>query len=490
MSATTLKLPFKRFVAQVSTGSPRPKSSYLALMAENLDALQACPWREAADVPASLTGHDFTAATQFSDSYDAFKLTGNYDSAAMTDVAYAGMAAYRFTIPDSAISGILPITGVSLPIARDRFEAAGVHVSVALSSSAFPSDDWSVVRGSGAQAASAQLTQSVAYLTAGSPASGTVALDLSGVTAGNPATFLWVYLTLEDYTSHWSMYNSKEQRLYSIEGSAMLVGDSAEITFGGDVTPDASSGAAFVVCSGSALPEAGEGPAGIQVETQYTGDPLTAFEDVDGADGVKLLNDPAAYKTGVALAQSVAGLRMAYAALYAGAAAPVPPAAHAMRTGAKFLLEAATATRLTDDGEVAVGVWRITASALAVPFAAPSTFSPKSVRLDWEASAHPVTQGLVWRVWLKQGSAALSMPALADAAFWIPDSTSADGYDLVGTVGATESGGYAELPIALTAPLATILVTAFMPMDGINPSVGMATSFGCAAEFTPTITLK
>ena len=56
MSTTTLKLPFKRFIAQVSTGAPRPKSTYLALMAENLEALKACPWREAAAVPASLTG--------------------------------------------------------------------------------------------------------------------------------------------------------------------------------------------------------------------------------------------------------------------------------------------------------------------------------------------------------------------------------------------------------------------------------------------------
>ena len=39
MSTTTLNLPFKRFVAQVSTGEPRPKSTYLALMAENLEAL-------------------------------------------------------------------------------------------------------------------------------------------------------------------------------------------------------------------------------------------------------------------------------------------------------------------------------------------------------------------------------------------------------------------------------------------------------------------
>ena len=103
MSTTTLKLPFKRFVAQVSSAPARSKSSYLALMAENLEALKKCPWREAAVVPVSLTGHDFTASTQFSDAYDAFKLTGNYETANMTEIAYAGMAAYRFKIPASAI---------------------------------------------------------------------------------------------------------------------------------------------------------------------------------------------------------------------------------------------------------------------------------------------------------------------------------------------------------------------------------------------------
>lgn len=241
MSSTTLKLPYKRFVAQVSTGTPRSKSTYLALMAENLEALKACPWREAADVPASLTGHDFTASTQFSDAYDAYKLTGNYDSSAMTEIAYAGMAAYRFTVPASAISGGVSITGVSLPISRDRFEAAGVHVAVALSNSAYPSDDWSVVRGSGALAAPALLTQTAAHLTAGSPASGTADIDLSDVSSGNPPTYLWVYVTLEDYTSHWAKYNAKEQRLYAIEGSAMLVGDSAEVTFGDTVTADSAS---------------------------------------------------------------------------------------------------------------------------------------------------------------------------------------------------------------------------------------------------------
>ena len=50
MSSTTHNLPYKRYVAQVSTGVPRSKSTWLSLMAENLEALKACPWREAADV--------------------------------------------------------------------------------------------------------------------------------------------------------------------------------------------------------------------------------------------------------------------------------------------------------------------------------------------------------------------------------------------------------------------------------------------------------
>ena len=79
MNATTLNLPFKRFVAQASTAPARSKSTYLALMEENLAALQKCLWKEAADVPAALTDHDFTASTYISDAYDAFKMTGKSD---------------------------------------------------------------------------------------------------------------------------------------------------------------------------------------------------------------------------------------------------------------------------------------------------------------------------------------------------------------------------------------------------------------------------
>lgn len=252
MSETKLKLPFKRFVAQVSTGTPRSKSTYLALMAENLSALMACPWRESGDVPVALTGHDFTASSYFSDAFDAYKMTGNYNSSAMTEVAYAGMAAYRFTIPTSAAS--VAIDSIVLPVTRDRFLKSGLRVSAVLSDSDTPSTDWDVVRGTDGIVAIAQLAQSAANLLAGSAADGSItftAADYPDLAATGNA-YLWIYVTLEDYTDAWDMYSATEKRLYAVEGSAMIVGESAETTFAGDVVADAST--ELILLSGGASP--------------------------------------------------------------------------------------------------------------------------------------------------------------------------------------------------------------------------------------------
>ena len=240
MSSTTHNLPYKRFVAQVSTGVPRSKSTWLSLMAENLEALKACPWREAADVEVALTPHDFTLSSYFSDVYDAFKMTGNYDSSSMTEIGYAGMAAYRFKVPDDATTRSIELSSIALPISRDRFLLGGVRIAAVLSADEEPSTKWSVVRGDGEGALVEKdvLKQTAANLLAGSPGAETVEIDLSGLSSGNPATYLWVYVTLEDYTDRWQMYNANEQRLYAIEGSSMLVGGSAVTTFEAAVDAD------------------------------------------------------------------------------------------------------------------------------------------------------------------------------------------------------------------------------------------------------------
>jgi len=257
MSATTLKLPYTRFVAQVSSAPARSKSTYLALMEENLAALQEFPWHAAAEVPVSLTDHDFTASTYLSDAYDAYKMTGNYDASAMTEIAYAGMVAYRFKIPDSArVSGSeVPITSVSLPISRDRFLKGGVRVAVLASNVTAPHTSWNAVRGDsgGAVVATvrAALAQSAANLLASTAAAGTLEIDLSALPENKQkSTYLWVYISLEDYTDHWDMYSANEQRLYAIEGSAMLVAGSAEFTFADTVTADAASSPTRLITTG------------------------------------------------------------------------------------------------------------------------------------------------------------------------------------------------------------------------------------------------
>lgn len=251
MSATTThNLPYKRFVAQVSTGAPRPKSTFLALMAENLASLKACPWREAAGVPVALVEHDVTKATHLSDAYDAYKMTGNWNAKDQTEVAYAGMAAYRFKIPSAAAS--VSISAVTLPLSRDRFLKGGVRVVAVLGNNATPSDDWGTIRGNNIDPV---LVNEAEVLVASQPAEieqvfASSALPELAVTG---KTYLWIYITLEDYTDWWDKYTATEPRQYAIEGSAMLMGGSVSVTFASAVEPD-SSGSSFAVCRGGVLP--------------------------------------------------------------------------------------------------------------------------------------------------------------------------------------------------------------------------------------------
>ena len=237
--ATTLKLPFVRFVAQVNTAPAEPKANYQALAARNALALQSCEWREAAkSAKASLVTHNFTVS-HAGDQYDAYLMTGDYNAENSTEVAYAGIAAYRFTLPAAYIDGSQTLVSMSLPITRDRFLLPGVRVVAVLSDSAQPSASWAVVRGEASPAASETeyLKNSATRITAALDDSGTLELDLAG-TDTTKKPYLWIYLTVEDYSATWTMYSKTEPRLYAIEGSAMIVGEDATVTFSADVAQD------------------------------------------------------------------------------------------------------------------------------------------------------------------------------------------------------------------------------------------------------------
>ena len=492
MSATTLTLPFKRFVAQASTAPARSKSSYITLMEENLAALQKCPWREAGDVPAALTDHDFTASTYISDTYDAFKMTGNYDSSAMTEIAYAGMAAYRFKMPDSALASgsEVALSSIALPISRDRFLRSGVRVAAVLSDTATPSADWGVVRGSGGILLSAQLPQTAAYLLAGAPAKDTLEIDLSSVDSGNPSAYLWIYLTLEDYTEHWDMYSPREQRLYAVEGSAMLVGGSAEFTFAGEVTADAAP-------AGHLVAEAGNYP-------RLTGETTGVFATMRHLNGDAV---PFGSPPEVAAGDVAAGRNALYADLIKQRLDPIPAAMLAnggVRPGAGFTVFRRTAAELPSDtlgDTITTPRWDLAVAVLSLPFVIPA--GGKSIELEWTAPTPAA--GLV-RLWLRQGEldespdpAALSAPTLFTGA-----ETTVGGYVLVATAPASAGALSAPIPAPPSAPApATLLVTAYAPpesiaLDSADTAMGVAALSadapmgavsGLDTLITPTITV-
>jgi len=272
---STLNLPCVRFVKRVTNGALFSKYSYLSMMAQNAAALESAPWRMAGTPIREVTmpvnkvtqtdaeydesgvmtkSPSFTAFTN--EAFDAYQQGGDARAETAMMCGYAGCVAYRFNMPASASS--VPLESISLLISRDRYCRAGVRVAVVLSNDAAPSNDWAVVRGTGSGAIVSAHTSSdvdgvaswgfMAQSGIGNLISSRAAESALVFTASSfPAlattgkTYLWVYLTLEDYTSYWTMYNATDPRYYSIEGSARLVAAASIFVFSSTVAGDAES---------------------------------------------------------------------------------------------------------------------------------------------------------------------------------------------------------------------------------------------------------
>lgn len=273
--ATILNLPCVRFVKRVTNGALYSKYSYLSMMVQNAKAIEIAPWRMAetpireVSMPVNkVTETDaeydesgvmtkapsFTAFT--SDAFDAFQQGGDARKETAMMCGYAGCVAYRFKIPASASS--VALSKVSLLISRDRYCRSGVRVAVVLSNDAQPSDDWAVVRGTGTGAIVSASEASdidgvaswgflgqpdIGNLISSRAADATIEFKASSfpALATTGKAYLWIYLTLEDYTSYWTMYNATDPRYYSIEGSARLVASACAFVFASSVSEDAES---------------------------------------------------------------------------------------------------------------------------------------------------------------------------------------------------------------------------------------------------------
>ncbi len=267
---STLNLPFVRFTRQVSNGMARTKYSYQAMQQDLLAALQKSLWKKATcssnavttvvnkvtqtdaekDESGTITKEP-TYTTFLDERFDAYKQGGDANSSTASFCGYAGMVAYRFELPTGYNSNI---TEVKVPLQSSRYLRSGLRVCVVLSNSSTPSTNWTEIRGDGSNAiVSAHsstdcpegvsswgvLNQTVPILLDTRPQEQTITFKSSDFPALGTFirySYLWVYVSIEDYCDYWTWYSLSEPRYYSIEGSATVIGSACTVSFAGDVS--------------------------------------------------------------------------------------------------------------------------------------------------------------------------------------------------------------------------------------------------------------
>lgn len=247
--ATSLKLPYVRFVRQVTTSSGA-NPQFVAMMEEGLAALKAAAWRPAA---ASLDSVAMPANDPLNfapdDKYDAYKASKT-TAASGVQTCNLGMAAYRYKIPADAISGSHYVQSVVATVGADKFAYSGVKVAFILSDATTPPVSWTLLRSGGLGTTPDATGEFATYdadpevygvLNSRDQASVSTAtnkaeeftFDLSSVAANY--AYLYVVVSMYDYTDY------RANRPYWVEGCGVINGESLEVTLEGTVTADADT---------------------------------------------------------------------------------------------------------------------------------------------------------------------------------------------------------------------------------------------------------
>lgn len=248
-----------RFVRQVTNGRSCSKYGYQAMQSELLIKLQGAQWRQSTAsignvscTVNSVTATDGNFSTYLDDKYDAYKQAGDGVSAQASMCGYAGCVAYRFKLPNDFINGTASLSRVSIPCAVDRYNRSGVRCAIVFNEDANPSEEWATIRGESAGAiatssvdvSGASGISRIGFLGSDAPdvvanaaRSGSAEFDLSSRN-DTKHTYMWVYLSLEDYEDFWAYYKGTTARAYYIEGSAVLVASAVEVEFSEQVERD------------------------------------------------------------------------------------------------------------------------------------------------------------------------------------------------------------------------------------------------------------
>lgn len=167
----------------------------------------------------------------------------------------------------------------------------------------------------------------------------------------------------------------------------------------------------------------------------------------------------------IPLTDGAAGLRALYGRLRAYGFTAVPN--HTRQIGAGFCVSWKEC-QLKSSG-VRIGSWQIAASALVVPFGCPS-WNATEIEFDWTNWTGARTAGTRFHVWLIRNSYNVAPQGILKADIW--GNGSANGLEYVGEIDPTGAGTTATLPLSrpLAGGYATLIVTAYIGMDDVNPS--------------------
>ncbi|MCL2103445.1 MAG: hypothetical protein FWH21_00080 [Kiritimatiellaeota bacterium] len=233
MSSTLSNLPYARFIRQARSERYALVSTQAALD-QSLARLRAAPWVKARPGLSVTMPPSNPAQTESSDAYDAYKFSGDCPPASGGQASFAGMAAYRFTIPASAIAAGANLESVGIMAYASKFLSHGLRVAAFMSAEAYPDAfGWDVLRGDAPGAARLE-----GFLA--DPAAGTSAARnkdaVAEISLGQPCQqYLWVVVQIEDWPEiKWE---------YWVEGAGFLNAGAMSATFDANgITHDAPGG--------------------------------------------------------------------------------------------------------------------------------------------------------------------------------------------------------------------------------------------------------
>lgn len=366
---------------------------------------------------------------------------------------YAQATCYRFALPQTAAGKRM--NTIALTVSGDPYLRDGARIAVLTNSTGIiPTDCTTCRTGNVHKEGVAKRTVSADGTRWYGKTERVVLTPSGGLTLGS---FLYVFVILENYAYSRSEY---------IEGSACIQ-PNVEIGLSGPVTGWTTDGEnlcyedmshEYAVCRGGVLAESVGDVSGVQtIRVQRSGDPLTGT-----------------LHTTVTDEQSCFGLRSVYAALYERRLAAVAKSVALVgnaKAGAGFVVRGDQVSV----GGTNVKTWQLTTAALLVPFAVPTAFRANKISLSWPAITS--TAGGRFNVWLKRGAYITEYPAdaLKNPALYDATVKDAEGYELLGTIDAQQASRTASFTLEdpLGGYVATILLTAFISLDNLNPSSGM-----------------